>query len=203
LAMQLSEQGHSIVVIDKNREAFRRLTAFAGRSLVGSGFDREILAKAEIQNADALASVTRGDNTNILCARIARDTFGVKNVVARIYDSQRANIYLKLGIPTVASALWTTQQVRRYIVPDENAVSWTDVSGGLQLVERLVPDALAGRPLSTMALGDNVRPVSLLRGGVARVAIDGLFAQEGDIVQFMVTGEGLKSLNSWLNGGES
>jgi trk system potassium uptake protein TrkA len=201
--MQLSEQGHSIVVIDKNREAFRRLTAFAGRSLVGSGFDREILAKAEIQNADALASVTRGDNTNILCARIARDTFGVKNVVARIYDSQRANIYLKLGIPTVASALWTTQQVRRYIMPDENAVSWTDVSSGLQLVERLVPDALAGRPLSTMALGDNVRPVSLLRGGVARVAIDGLFAQEGDIVQFMVTGEGLKSLNSWLNGGES
>lgn len=201
--MQLSEQGHSIVIIDKNREAFRRLTAFAGRSLVGSGFDREILAKAEIQNADALASVTRGDNTNILCARIARDTFGVKNVVARIYDSQRANIYLKLGIPTVASALWTTQQVRRYIMPDENAVSWTDVSSGLQLVERLVPDALAGRPLSTMALGDNVRPVSLLRGGVARVAIDGLFAQEGDIVQFMVTGEGLKSLNSWLNGGES
>jgi trk system potassium uptake protein TrkA len=201
--MQLSEQGHSIVIIDKNREAFRRLTAFDGRALVGSGFDREILAKAEIQNADALASVTRGDNTNILCARIARDNFGVKNVVARIYDSQRASIYLKLGIPTVASALWTTQQVRRYIMPDENAVSWTDVSGGLQLVERLVPDALAGKPLSTMALGDNVRPVSLLRGGVARVAIDGLFAQEGDVVQFMVTGEGLKSLTSLLNGGES
>ncbi len=201
--MQLSEQGHSIVIIDKNREAFRRLTAFDGRALVGSGFDREILAKAEIQNADALASVTRGDNTNILCARIARDNFGVKNVVARIYDSQRASIYLKLGIPTVASALWTTQQVRRYIMPDENAVSWTDVSGGLQLVERLVPDALAGKPLSTMALGDNVRPVSLLRGGVARVVIDGLFAQEGDVVQFMVTGEGLKSLTSLLNGGES
>ncbi len=201
--MQLSEQGHSIVIIDKNREAFRRLTAFDGRALVGSGFDREILAKAEIQNADALASVTRGDNTNILCARIARDNFGVKNVVARIYDSQRASIYLKLGSPTVASALWTTQQVRRYIMPDENAVSWTDVSGGLQLVERLVPDALAGKPLSTMALGDNVRPVSLLRGGVARVAIDGLFAQEGDVVQFMVTGEGLKSLTSLLNGGES
>ena len=201
--MQLSDEGHSVAIIDKNRDSFRRLTHFAGRSILGSGFDREILAKADIQNADALAAVTRGDNTNILCARIARDNFSVASVVARIYDPQRASIYLKLGIPTVASSLWTTQQVRRYISPDLDGVSWTDGSGGLQLVERVVPDTIAGKPLSALSLGDDVRPVGLVRGGVGRVAIEGLFAQEGDIVQFMVTPVGRQTLTSFLHGGSS
>lgn len=199
--MQLSEEGNSVVVIDKNRDAFRRLTRFDGRVIHGSGFDRDVLAKAESLDADALAAVTRGDNTNILCARIARDNYRVKNVVARIYDPQRASIYLKLGIPTVASALWTTQQVKRYMIPDSDGLAWTDGTGSLHLVEVVVPDHLAGQPLHHFALGSDVRPVGLIRGGTGRVALDGLFTQEDDIVQLMVTSAGRQELTTYLEGG--
>ncbi|MHB1089336.1 MAG: potassium channel family protein [Acidimicrobiales bacterium] len=201
LAMQLSDEGHSVVVIDKNRDAFRRLTSFNGQTLLGSGFDRDILAKAEASQADALAAVTRGDNTNILCARIARDSYGVKNVVARIYDPQRADIYMKLGIPTVATSLWTTQQVKRWIVPTDDSIEWTDSVGTLQLVERILPDELAGRKLEELNINNDVRVVGLIRGGVGRVDVDDLFAQEDDILEFMVTPQGLHELRVMLEGG--
>jgi len=198
LATQLSDEGHSVVVIDKNRDAFRRLVHFNGRTIHGSGFDRDVLAKAEAGQADALAAVTRGDNTNILCARIGRDNYGIKNIVARIYDPQRAGIYMKLGIPTVATSLWTTQQVKKWIIPADETVEWTDGTATLQLVERVVPDHLAGKELSHFSLGTQVRLIGLIRGGKGRVDIDGLFAQEDDVMEFMVTTEGFAELNAYL-----
>lgn len=196
--MQLSDEGHSVVVIDKNRDAFRRLVHFNGRTIHGSGFDRDVLARAEASQADALAAVTRGDNTNILCARIGRDNYGIKNIVARIYDPQRASIYMKLGIPTVATSLWTTQQVKKWIIPADDSVEWSDGTATLQLVERIVPDHLAGHEMSHFSLGANVRLVGLIRGGKGRVDLNGLFAQEDDVLEFMVTPEGFVDLNEHL-----
>jgi trk system potassium uptake protein len=198
LAMQLNEEGHSVVVIDRNRDSFRRLNRYTGRTLVGSGFDRETLLQAEAPQADALAAVTSGDNSNILCARIARDTYHIKNVVARIYDPARADIYMKLGIPTVATSLWTTQQVKRWIDPSDESVAWSDGSGTLRLVERVLPDHLAGRPIDELNSGSDVRVVGLIRGGVGRVSFDGLFAQEDDIIEFMVTSDGMNELAQLL-----
>jgi len=199
--MQLSEEGNHVVVIDKNRDSFRRLTHYHGKTLVGSGFDRDVLLQADAGGADALAAVTSGDNTNILCARIARDTYRIKNVVARIYDPARAEIYMKLGIPTVATSLWTTQQVKRWILPNDETIEWTDGAGTLHLVERIVPDNLAGQPLKNFNYGSNVRVVGLIRAGQGRVNIEGLFAQEDDILEFLVTPEGLEDLQALLVGG--
>lgn len=196
--MQLSDEGHSVVVIDKNRDAFRRLIHFNGRTIHGSGFDRDVLVKAEAGQADALAAVTRGDNTNILCARIGRDNYGIKNIVARIYDPQRAGIYMKLGIPTVATSLWTTQQVKKWIIPADDTVEWTDGTATLQLVERVVPDHLAGRELAHFSFGKNVRLIGLIRGGQGRVDVEDLFAQEDDVLEFMVTPEGFGELTDHL-----
>jgi trk system potassium uptake protein TrkA len=203
LAMQLSEEGHSVVIVDKNRDAFRRLTRFHGKTLQGSGFDRDILFQADATHADALAAVTSGDNTNILCARIARDSYKIKNVVARIYDPQRAEIYMKLGIPTVATALWTTQQVKRWMMPSDDSIEWTDGASTMHLVERIVPDHLAGRPISQFNINDNVRVVGLIRSGQGRVNLDGLFAQEDDMLEFMVTPQGLEDLKAALEGNGS
>jgi trk system potassium uptake protein TrkA len=199
--MQLSEEGHSVVIVDKNRDAFRRLTRFHGKTLLGSGFDRDVLFKADANQADALAAVTSGDNTNILCARIARDNYRIKNVVARIYDPQRADIYMKLGIPTVATSLWTTQQVKRWMLPSDDSIEWTDGASTVHLVERIVPDELAGRSLTHFNIGDDVRVVGLIRGGQGRVNVEGLFAQEDDTLEFMVTHDGLDDLKSLLDGG--
>ena len=198
LAMQLSDEGHSVVIIDKNRDAFRRLTRYHGRTLVGSGFDRDVLQKAEASQADALAAVTSGDNTNILCARIARDNYRIKNVVARIYDPQRAEIYMKLGIPTVATSLWTTQQVKRWMLPSDESIEWTDGAGSLHLVERIVPDHLAGLSLEAFNISEHVRVVGLIRAGSGRVNIEGLFAQEDDMLEFLVTPQGLDELRTFL-----
>jgi trk system potassium uptake protein TrkA len=198
LAMQLSDEGHSVVIIDRNRDAFRRLTRFNGQTLTGSGFDRDVLFQADARRADALAAVTSGDNSNILCARIARDNYRIKNVVARIYDPQRADIYMKLGIPTVATALWTTQQVKRWLVPSDDSIEWTDGTATLHLVERVLPDHLAGRPLNQFNLGEHVRVVGVVRGGQGRVNIEGLFAQEDDVLELLVTPTGLGDLAAML-----
>jgi trk system potassium uptake protein TrkA len=198
LAMELSEEGHSVVVIEKKRDSLRRLTHFHGKTIVGSGFDRDVLFQAEAASADALAAVTSGDNTNILCARIARDHYNIKNVVARIYDPARADIYMKLGIPTVATSLWTTQQVKRWMLPSDDSIEWTDSANTMHLVERIVPDALAGKPVTSFHVGENVRLVGLIRAGQARVNVEGLFAQEDDVLEFLVNNEGLRDLHTLL-----
>jgi trk system potassium uptake protein TrkA len=149
-----------------------------------------------------LAAVTSGDNTNILCARIARDNYAIKNVVARIYDPQRASIYMKLGIPTVATSLWTTQQVKRWITPSPISIEWTDGTGTLQLVERIAPDSLAGHPISQLNFSEDIRVVGLVRGGQGRVAVDELFAQEGDLLEILVTPQGLIDLEARIEAGK-
>ncbi len=118
LAISLEEKGHSVAVVDQSADAFRRLgPSFAGKRVTGVGFERETLIKAGIENADAFAAVSSGDNSNIISARLAREDFGVRNVVARIYDPARAEVYERLGIPTVATVSWTTDQVLRRLLP--------------------------------------------------------------------------------------
>ena len=98
VAVSLASTEHDVVVIDRRAEAFRRLgDDFNGRTLVGVGFDRDVLTEAGITPECAVAAVTSGDNSNILIARVARETFGVRRVVARIYDPRRASIYERLA----------------------------------------------------------------------------------------------------------
>ncbi len=130
--------------MDKNAKAFRRLKNWDGPRIIGSGFDRDDLERAGAVGADALAAVTSGDNTNILTVRIARETYLIPNVVARIYDPRRAEIYQRLGIPTVATVTWTIDQVRRRLLPDEDVDDWSDPSGQLTLLDRSLPESWAG-----------------------------------------------------------
>jgi trk system potassium uptake protein TrkA len=201
LAMQLSEEGHSVVVVDKSKDSFRRLNGFHGKTLVGSGFDRDVLFQADARRANALAAVTSGDNTNILCARIARDNYEIKNVVARIYDPARADIYMKLGIPTVATSTWTTQQVKRWLLPADDSIEWTDGTGNLHLIERIVPDVLAGKPVTQFDQGESIRVVGVIRGGQGRVNMEGLFAQEDDVLEYLVTTDGMEELQTLIKNG--
>src|SRR5437899_2193524 len=136
LGTRLARDGHSVAIIDKQRRAFRRLPDdWSGRKVVGYGFDRDHLAEAGVDEAGALAAVTSGDNSNILTARIARETFQIPNVVARIYDPRRAVIYQRLGIPTVATVTWTSDQVMRRLFPEQSVTEYTDPSGEVSLVE--------------------------------------------------------------------
>lgn len=177
-----------MALLDRNAKAFRRLPAdWSGDRVVGSGFDRDSLDRAGAKSAGALAAVTSGDNSNILTARIARETYEIANVVARIYDPRRAQIYLRLGIPTVATVAWTIDQVHRRLLPEGVAVEWSDTTGTVSLVEQEIPETLAGRRLSTLNVPGEVTLVSVTRAGVARLDVGELVGQEGDVLHLMVS----------------
>ena len=196
LAVALEAGGHTVAVVDKDRNALRRLPQrFSGRAVLGFGFDRDHLEQAGIHEAGALAAVTSGDNSNVLTARIARETYDVPHVVARIYDPRRAVIYQRLGITTVATVAWTTDQVLRRLIPERTPTEWTDATGEINLVERVLPDEWAGHELRALEEGDRFRLVSLTRAGQARLPSADLVGQEGDIVHLAVRRDALEELD--------
>lgn len=183
LATELVRDGHSVAVIDKVEGAFRRLSpGWGGTEIVGPGFDRDRLELAGAARAGALAAVTSGDNSNILTARIARETYAIPAVVARIYDPRRAEIYQRLGIPTVATVTWTTEQVLRKLFPGHTAVEWTDPTGRVQILERMLPTAYFGRRLTTLETASGARIVGVTRGGEIVLGPGELIGQEGDVL---------------------
>ena len=200
--MSLDRDGHSVSVMDKDRNAFHELPdGFSGKAILGFGFDREHLEQAGIQEAQAVAAVTNGDNSNILTARIARMTYEVPHVVARIYDPRRAVIYRQLGIATVAAVAWTTDQVLRRLFPEKSVSEWTDASGTVSLVERALPDDWAGRKLTELEEPGAFRLVALTRGGQARLGGPELVGQEGDILHVMVHKEAQAEMEARMAAG--
>ena len=201
LASTLDAAGHTVAVIDKASSAFRRLPeGFGGHTVKGFGFDRQHLERAGVQEAQAFAAVTNGDNSNILAARIARETYEVPRVVARIYDPKRAAIYQRLGIPTVAAVAWTTDQVMRRMFPDQSMREWTDSSSRVTMVERGLPDAWAGRKLTGLDEGDRFRLAAVTRRGEGRLAVPGLVGQEGDVLHLIARVDALAELDQRLDG---
>jgi trk system potassium uptake protein TrkA len=201
LATALERDGHSVAVIDKNRHAFRRLPgSFSGKTVLGFGFDQGHLEEAGIREADGFAAVTNGDNSNILSARIARETYEIANVVARIYDPRRAVLYERLGIPTVAAVAWTTDQVLRRIYPARAITEWSDASGTVSLIERRLPDTWAGRKLIELTEGDRFRLVALSRTGSAQLASPDVIGQEGDVLHLIVRRDAVDELEERLGG---
>ena len=199
VAVQLEHQGHTVAVVDRTKRAFDRLPPdFQGTKVVGSGFDREALDAAGTAGAGALAAVTNGDNSNILTARIARENYGIANVVARIYDPRRAVIYQRLGIPTVATVTWTTTQVLRWLTPDDDSVEWRDATGTLLLVERILPDHWAGRPLEGIEDPGRIKVASVVRSNQPRIEVATLIGQEDDVVQFIVLRDAVEELDERL-----
>src|SRR5207302_4473631 len=186
-------------VVDKQAKAFKRLPdRFTGNQVVGFGFDRDHLEQAGIREAAALAAVTSGDNSDILTARIARETYEIPNVVARIYDPRRALIYQRLGIPTVATVTWTTDQVMRRLFPEVSVTEWTDPTGELALLERALPPAWAGRRIQVLDLDERIRVVALRRGSQSKLMARDLVGQEGDILWFAVRKDAIDELEQRL-----
>jgi trk system potassium uptake protein TrkA len=200
LAVTLDQLGHSVSIIDKRRNAFRRLPErWSGRAVLGFGFDRDHLEQAGVRECGALAAVTSGDNSNVLTARIARETFQIPNVVARIYDPRRAMIYQRLGIPTVATVAWTTDQVMRRLFPSESVAEWTHGSGEVSLVERSLPEAWAGHKLAGINEHGKFQLSVLTRGGQSRIASPDLVGQEGDILHLLVRKDAIDEFEQRLS----
>lgn len=183
LAKNLSVQGHDVAVVDSEPEAFRRLgSSFEGKTVTGMGFDREVLLNAGIKSAYAFAAVSSGDNSNILAARVARETFGVEHVAARIYDPRRAAVYQRLGIPTVATVRWTADQIIQRLLPLGAVPAFTDPSGKVVVAEVPVNRAWVGRAIPTLEGLAETRVAYLTRLGDGLVPAADTVFQDGDLL---------------------
>ena len=200
IALELETAGISVAIIDQSREAFRRLGGtFRGQTVTGIGFDRDILIEAGIERADAFAALSDGDNSNILAARVAREVFGVQNVVARIYDPARAEIYQRLGIPTVATVTWATEQVLRRLLPGGSRGEWRDPSGKVALMEVSIHQSWLGHPITEVEERTEARVAFLTRLGEAFIPDDHTVLQEGDLLHVMVHDEAIDKVTEALN----
>jgi len=190
LAKGLARYDHSVAVIDRDAGAFRRLPVdFDGQRVTGVGFDRDTLIEAGIERAHGFAAVSSGDNSNIIAARVARETFGVENVVARIYDARRAEVYQKLGIPSVATVRWTADQVIRRMLPEGLLTEWRDPSGQVVLAEIAYSPDWIGHRLSDLEAAAGVRVALLTRLGEGALPHAQTVVQEGDLVHVTMRDE--------------
>jgi len=188
LARSLTERGHSVAVIDQNPEAFRRLDRdFEGQMITGVGFDRTVLTEAGITRADAFAAVSSGDNSNIIAARVARETFGVSNVVARIYDSGRAAVYERLGIPTVATVRWAAARLMRHLDPGPDVEVWRDPTSAIAMIELGLHEDWIGQPLERLEKATGVRTAYITRFGLGVLPTPSTVIQDGDELYVLVT----------------
>lgn len=201
LARELTMLGNTVAVVDRRADAFLRLgDDFSGQTIVGIGFDPDILIAAGIERASALAAVTNGDNSNIMIARVARERFKLDGVVARIYDPKRAEIYERLGISTVATVKWTAERIMRRIVSGRPSVEWTDPTAELVVVERHVGDQWVGERIIQLGAGP-ARILGLRRYGKALLATDDVLLQQGDIAYLAVLNADVAALDDFLTKG--
>ena len=188
LAHNLESRGHSVAVIDQHADAFRRLRPdFGGITVTGVGFDRDVLREAGIERADAFAAVSSGDNSNIISARLARETFGVARVAARIYDPRRAQVYERLGIPTVATVRWTADRIVRHLAPEGTVEIFRDPTSTVSIVEVPVHRDWIGRPLRAVEEAAGARAAYLTRFGIGMLPTASTVVQEGDQLFMLVT----------------
>ena len=181
LAAEFEGRGHSVAVIDQLSDAFRRLPAsFAGQKITGVGFDRDTLVAAGVEEAYAFAAVSDGDNSNILAARVVRETYDVQHVVARIADAGRAEVYQRLGIATVAPVPWTVAQIVGRLLPGGTDDSYNDASAGVTMARVSPSAAWVGRRYTEVEAATSARLAYVVRFGAGLIPGADTIVQDGD-----------------------
>jgi trk system potassium uptake protein TrkA len=199
LATGLAGAGDQVAVVDKDPKAFERLGEdFAGQTVEGIGFDRDVLERAGVARADALVAVTSGDNSNVVAARVARDAYRVPRVIARIHDPRRAALYEELGIVTVSSTDWAMRKVRDYLEHRTLKEETSFGRGEVSLLRLELPQHLVDRSVADLEDGGGLRVVSITRRGGAFVPDLTTVLVEGDVVRVSVAADARDRLDALL-----
>lgn len=179
----LSRIGHEVAIIDRDSAAFNRLSPqFAGERVLESGLRPRCAAACGHPGADAFAAVSSGDNSNIISARLARETFGVPRVVARIYDAKRAEVYERLGIPTIATVPWTTDRLLNALMQDTETAKWRDPTSTVAVAEVVLHEDWVGHRATDLEQATGARIAFLIRFGTGVLPEPKTVLQAGDKV---------------------
>jgi trk system potassium uptake protein TrkA len=199
LTVQLGRAGHEVTIIDKRKTAFDRLPpGFNGRTIVGLGFDRDVLEEAGVKEADAFVAVTNGDNSNIVSARVAREYYHVPKVIARIYDPRRAEIYERLNIPTVATTTWGVKQIMLMLTHPREEIKESLAGGDLFRMRLNVPDHLVGTAVGQLNVQGKIMVVGVDRGGHGFIPVASSTFQDGDVAQLVLQKDAVDTLDELL-----
>jgi trk system potassium uptake protein TrkA len=187
LALRLDRDGHSVAVIDKDPTAFHLIgMEFKGKFVTGVGFDPNALVEAGIERADAFIAVSSGDNSNIVSSMVAKDVFHVPKVITRIYDPRRAQIYRRMGIPTVAPVTWGIAKIMDLLFLERSHSRETFGNGEVELMEFQIPEVLSGRPVRDFEVPGEINVASIERLGAAFMPVAGTKFETDDIVHVVV-----------------
>ncbi len=203
LASYLLEHGHNVTVIDKKANSFRKIERHPNlKTIVGPGFDRKVLESAKIGEADGLAAVTSGDNSNVVIARVAKEIFKVPHVTARIYDPDRASLYQRLGISTVASVSWSTDQFIKRLAPENDSTDWVDPTGEVVIVEKLLPKIWAGKSLASLNVPGKSSIIAINHLGQSHVVSEDVKGHEDDRIFLACQKEFIDNLDKLIRNGD-
>jgi len=198
LALELIKKGHSITVIDSNQEAFELLGKdFNGKTIIGVGFDRNILDKAQIKYADAVVASTKSDEANALIGRISRNVYKVPRVISRLYDPRKAEIYRSLGIQTISTTTWGVQRVTEMLSYNQ-LDSILTMGSGVELIRIETPALLVGRTLNELMIPGETQVVSVCRDNKTFLPTMGMSLQKHDIIFVAALTASVKRLKSLL-----
>ena len=199
LTVQLAKAGHHVTIIDKRREAFDRLPpGFEAKTVVGVGYDRDVLEEAGIKEADAFIAVSNGDNSNIVSARVAREHYHVERVVARIYDPKRAEIYERLDIPTIATVRWAAKQILMILFHAREELKESLAGGELFRMRIEIPPHLVGKPVSKFGAEGKLRVIAVDRGGKGFIPGKDSTFQNGDVAHVIVHHDAIDTVDEFL-----
>ncbi|MFH1640872.1 MAG: TrkA family potassium uptake protein [Candidatus Omnitrophota bacterium] len=194
LAKLLSSEGHDVVVIDKNKDAFERLGGtFNGLTLEGDGFDLELLKQAGIEKAEAFCAVTNGDNTNLVSAQVAKKIFNVPKVIARVYDPQRAHIYAALGLDIISGTILFAAMLRDKII-ESRFSSYLIETKDLGVIELEIKNSLVGKTVSHINIPGEFLVVAIRRMVGMIIPEPATVLKEKDILMAVVKVASLKKI---------
>ncbi|MEU2222900.1 TrkA family potassium uptake protein [Streptomyces sp. NPDC018347] len=200
LATRLVAEGHDVRLVDRRPKARRMLSpGFPGAFHVGNGFGRSVLETAGITHADVFVAVTSGDNSNIVSARTAKETYRVPIVLARIHDPCRADICRELGIPTISSVRWAVNRIHQMLLHRHLTPELTFGNGETLLVRSQLPSYLSGRQTTEFDVDGEIRVVEITRAGRSLLPAHGVLAEPGDLVTFSVAATALGRLSGFLD----
>lgn len=199
LARTLSQRGHAVIVVDKDPLAVTGIgSAFKGQTVIGSGFDRDVLLQVGIERADGLAAVTGSDEANAVIARLARQVFRVPRVIARLYDPRKAEVYRRLGLQTINPVTWGIHRIAELLCYARLEPIVSLGSGDVDLVETEISPLLVGRTVNEVTIPGEVHVTAISRGGKTFLPTLGTTFQEGDLLHVAVLATSANRLDALL-----